>query len=201
MDAPHALVVECPQCQEETRHRLLKGRMFKGKGLRLEATARCGRCGHVHTLTLTEEAPIAVPTIVSWKGGSEKKVLEFMPGEEISIGDEVEWHFPLIVTAIESEGRRVQSARASAISTLWTKRFDRVEVRFSISKGPKTISAIMDAVPDEEFDVGSVVQVKGMQVAIHQIMTQRGLLRDGTVRAREIVRVYGRMVRERRFRG
>lgn len=166
--------------------------------MRLEATARCGRCGYVHTLTVTEDAPVAVPTIVSWKDASEKMALELLPGDEISIGDEVEWQFPLLVTGIEAGGRRTERASASDITTLWTKRFDKVDVRFSISKGAKTLSAALEAVPDEEFEVGEVVRIKGMDVAIYQIMTRRALLRHGAVKAREIVRVYGRMVRHPR---
>lgn len=199
MDAPGSLHCECPECGEETAHRVLKGRMRKGKSLRVEATAKCSVCGHVHGVTVVEEAPIKVPTIVSWRGGSKRTFLELMPSDEIGEGDEVMGETNLMVTSIECGERRVGRARARDITTLWTKRFDSVRVRFSIARGSRTVSMGVDAAPDEEFEIGTVTQVGNVKVLVHRIRTGGTTLYQGIALARDIVRIYGRIVREHNY--
>ncbi|MBI5001624.1 MAG: hypothetical protein HZB92_08935 [Euryarchaeota archaeon] len=197
MDAPSSITYLCPGCGTETNHRVLKGKMWKGKDVRVEATTKCAECGLVHNVNITEEAPIAIPTVVSWKGGSEKIRIDLLPADEVCVGDEIQHDTNLLVTAIDAGPKRVPASMARDITTLWTKRFDTVEVNFSIARGSRTVSASVDAHPDEEFEIGQITDVGGKRIVIHRIKTQESLLYHGVALARDIVRVYGRIVRER----
>jgi uncharacterized Zn finger protein len=92
-------------------------------------------------------------------------------------------------------GRRVMAATADEIDTLWVKRFDKVRVKVAINKVHKTLSVDMEALPDEEFIIGDLMQVGREQVVIHYIMTKEGMAKRGSVPAREIVRIYTKAVR------
>jgi uncharacterized Zn finger protein len=196
MEAPSSITYLCPECGAETIHRVLKGKMWKGKEVRVEATAKCSECGLVHNINITEEAPISIATVVSWKGGSEKIRIDLLPSDEVCVGDEIQHDTNLLVTAIDIGLKRVPAAKARDITTIWTKKFDTVEVNFSIARGSRTVSAAVDAHPDEEFEVGQITDVGGRRIVIHRIKTCESLLYNGVALARDIVRIYGRIVRE-----
>jgi uncharacterized Zn finger protein len=170
--------------------------MWKGKEVRVEATTKCGECGFVHNIHIAEEAPMTIPTVVSWKGGSEKITIDLLPSDEVCVGDEIQHDTILLVTAIDTKLRRVPAAKARDITTIWTKKFASVEVNFSIARGSRTVSASVDAHPDEEFEIGQITDVAGKKIVIHRIKTREALLFHGVALARDIVRVYGRIVRE-----
>jgi len=101
------------------------------------------------------------------------------------------------VTAIEVEGKRVHQAKASEVDTIWAKRADKVWVAFSVNMANRTVARRILAAPDEEFVVGDIVDLGRDRVLVHRIRTTHKTLREGTVPASDIVRVYGRIVRER----
>jgi uncharacterized Zn finger protein len=54
----------------------------------------------------------------------------------------------------------------------------------------------MMAVPDEEFFIGDILEFQKKQVVVHSIRIQERTIRKGSALAREIVRVYGAVVRK-----
>src|SRR5439155_1423812 len=104
------------------------------------------------------------------------------------------------VTAVEAEGRRVAAARAKEVGTVWAKRVDRVRVKFSVNKGNRTVPHDVLAAPDEEFEIGEIVDLGRDRAVVHHIRTRQRTVRQGRVRADDIVRMYGRIVRERFWR-
>ena len=196
MTIPNAINIECPVCGERTLHEVLKGKMG-GKRLVMETTVRCMECGHTHSTVVREEKPVSLPVIVSDQGESRRELLEMEPEEVLCLRDELfVGDTYVVVTGIESSGRRVKRAPAGDIDTLWAKRYDKIKVKVSVNKVHKTVPTEVYAMPDEEFYVGDIIPTgKEEEVVIHQIKTRRGMIRDGGVEARDIVRIYAKVIR------
>jgi uncharacterized Zn finger protein len=77
---------------------------------------------------------------------------------------------------------------------------DQVRVKFSVNKGNRTVPHEVLAAADEEFEIGEIVDLGKDRAVVHHIRTPLRTLRQGRVRADEIVRMYGRVVRERTSR-
>lgn len=195
MTIPNALLLDCPSCGERTLHEVLRGKIG-GKKEIMETTARCRECGRVHTTTVREAKPVKVPIIVSHLGKSERGEIELGPDEMLCVGDELlVGDTQAMVTSIESGDRRLEECAAGEIGTIWAKRFDKVRVRISINKGSKTIPAELQALPEEEFFVGDLMTIGKYNVVVHSIKTEGRTLREGGAEARDIVRIYAKIVR------
>lgn len=201
MAAPSALVLRCESCGAVVPHRVLRGKVGGKDEIVFEGTVKCPSCGRVSSVVTREPKPIMVPVIASWLGTSERTSLEFSPDEEIDVGEELDLGDNRVqVTAIESGGRRVDGARAKEVATVWAKRIDQVRVKFSVNKGNRTVPHEVLAMRDEEFEVGEIVDLGKVRAVVHHIRTRQRTIREGRVRADEIVRMYGRVVRERTSR-
>jgi uncharacterized Zn finger protein len=195
MTIPNALYIECPNCGERTLHEVLKGKMGR-KQLVLETTVRCKECGHTHFSVIREERPVSVPVVVSDQGQSRKERLELGEDEFLSIGDELfVGETYSVITSIEKDGKRVNHSPAGEIETLWVKRYDQIKVKISVNKGQKTIPSEIFAMPDEEFFVGDIIPAGRDRAVINKMKTQGGMVRDGSVEARNIVRIYAKVMR------
>jgi len=201
MSAPSALVLKCPNCGEVVPHRVLRGKIAGKDEIVFEGVVRCSKCDAISNVVTREPKPIVVPLILSWLDRSEKTSFEFSPDEDVAIGEELDLGDTRIaVTAIESAGRRVGATKAKAVDTIWAKRIDQVRVKFSVNKGNRTVPHDVLAAPDEEFEVGEIVDLGKDRAVVHHIRTRIRTMRQGRVRADEIVRMYGRIVRERTSR-
>ncbi|OGS51762.1 MAG: hypothetical protein A3K75_04190 [Euryarchaeota archaeon RBG_13_61_15] len=197
MTVPASVLVECPQCKCETLHEVLSGRMGGKSVAVLESTVKCKDCGHVHHVTVKSAKPVEVPFVISWLETSSRGKVLLGPDEVLSVGDEVMCgDIPTLVTSIESKGARVKSTKASRIDTVWAKKFDKLKVLFSVNNHGKTFSDFMMAVPDEEFFIGDILEFQKKQVVVHSIRIQERTIRKGSALARDIVRVYGAVVRK-----
>lgn len=195
MTIPNALYIDCPNCGERTLHEVLKGRIGR-KRMVMEATVRCKECGQTHPEVIKEEKPVEVPVIVSDQGESRKERLELEYGEVLGVEDELfVGDTYVVITAIESDGRRVRRAPADRIDAVWAKRFDKIKVKISVNKGQKTHPAEIFAMPDEEFYIGDIIPAGRDRAVIHRMKTIRGIVRDGGVEARDVVRIYAKVMR------
>lgn len=202
MTVPASVLVECPQCKAETLHEVLSGRMGGRSVSVLESTVKCRDCGHVHHVTVKTAKPVEVPVVISWLKESSRGKLVLGPDEVLSVGDEVMCgELPTMVTSIESRGARRKSAKASDIDTVWAKRFDKLKILFSVNAHGRTFSDFVMAVPDEEFCIGDMHEFNKRPVVIHSIRIQERTIRKGSALARDIVRVYGAVVRRTVQRG
>ncbi|MGQ0797451.1 MAG: HVO_0476 family zinc finger protein [Methanobacteriota archaeon] len=200
MAAPSALVLTCDTCGD-VPHRVLRGKVGGKLEIVFEGVVKCSSCGTVRSVVTREPRPVHVPVIVSWLASSERTVLEFGPSETVSVGEALDVGETRVeVTAIESGGARVPAAPAKDVSTIWAKRVDQVRVKFSVNKGNRTVAHDVLAAPDEEFAVGEIVDLGKARAIVHHIRTRHRTMREGAVRADEIVRMYGRVVRERTSR-
>lgn len=197
MATPASISVECPICKEETLHEVLSGKMGGKSQAVMDSTVKCRQCGHVHHIVIKCEKPVEIPVIISWLTQSKKSSISLGPDEMLCVEDEIMCgDDPVLVTAIESKGARPGRAKARDIGTIWGKRFEKVRVPFSISHAGKSFSEHVLAVPDEEFFVGDIITFGRKDVVIHTIKTRGRVLKKGGAPAREIVRVYGNIVRK-----
>ncbi|MCU0859535.1 MAG: hypothetical protein MUE55_02990 [Thermoplasmata archaeon] len=197
MTVPSSVMVECPICKEETLHEVLSGRVGGKAEAILDSTVKCRQCGHVHHKVLKVEKPIEVPVVVSWLKESKRTSVMLGPDEVVNVDDEIMCgDLPVMITSIEKGGARVRRAKARGIVTIWAKRFDKVHVHFSVNKSGKTYAEVLDAVPDEEFFIGDILNIGGRDAVIHSIKLKNHSIRMGSALARDIVRVYASVVRK-----
>lgn len=196
---PKVIYTKCRECCETTKHNVLNGRIvIKKDSVKLIATLQCTSCGSIYNGEFTQERDIEVNTIVSWADQSEKTKIRLMPDADIKIDDIVYDNkgIPLKVRGIESNGRRVEKAKAREIDTLWTVRFDKVRVKVSISQGATTSSKTIVVPPDEYFTVGEEIEIDGIPLAISKIKTRERMLYVGKgAEAMDIVRIYARRIK------
>ena len=186
---PQSMHWECPECDDDTMHKTLKGR-FKGKK-KLELLLKCTDCGKVHEEILETVSQIPIRLIISRGEKSEKIRAEFPADWELAIGDEFmheEEH--LLVKGIESKGQRVEKCVMKDIQTLWTVNYDIAKIKVSINRDGKTKSIESEVELDEKFEVESEIEIDGKKVIIHSIKLEHKRIRKGTASARDIVRVY-----------
>ena len=197
MNAPSALTLNCQDCGQDTLHRVLRGRMGTRSGASLVATVECSECSKVTKVTIKEQRTRDVPIIISDQGVSERAKIELSEAEMIAVGESLMVDgLPTLIMSLESKGKRVDSAKVVDITTIWTKRYDKVKVKVSVNRGGKTYPRDIWAVPDEEFYVGDVLELKGrLRAAITSIKTQDRSIKRGGAVAGEIKRIYGKVVR------
>ena len=182
----------CPECGEECEHEVVADTRYK--------LVRCTSCRHVQRLKQEKTAgPIMVKTIVSREDSSMVCGIELMPDDECAIDDHLvaecgDEAFGVEVTGIECGERRVQRARAKAITSLWTRVIEQVVVKISVHDGKKTIPLYRECEGEDPFVVGDIYTVQGKRFKITQLK-----LRDGPLMRKEgwktvahrIKRVYG----------
>ncbi|MCK4300406.1 MAG: hypothetical protein KAX80_12770, partial [Planctomycetes bacterium] len=138
-----------------------------------------------------------VKVVVSDGDRSRKIFVEIESDEVLMVGDELLVDgVPVQIRGIEVvTDKRVNSAKVTEIGTLWTVKFDKVVVKFSVNMGRRTKAGSQIAAPDEEFTVGEMVEVAGIEAVIHRIKTWDKVLQYGSAEARDIRRIYGRAIR------
>ncbi len=195
------IYAHCEACSEETPHRILKGTMGQSLGHGFSGTVQCQTCRDIRHLEIPAEKPCMVPMVLSDGGNSRKVEIEFGRDEGVMINDEIFFEdHNILITSIESEGKRVKRRLAREISMLCAVVFDTVKVKVAIVKGSTTASELVEAVPDKEFAVGDLLEFGRKKVIITKIKTlMKMVYREGRpVEARDIRRIYTRIVREKR---
>lgn len=196
MKPPKEIIVECPACNEETEHEILGGRVEGKKKIVLRSTVRCSHCGRVHNVEIAEEKPIDIPLIISRMERTVRSTVKLYPSEEISVNDDI-YHEGqrVLVTSVEISGSRRPSGRAADISTIWAKHYDKIWVRITLDSHGKSYSKKTLAVPEEEFEVGEIIDIEGKKAVITAIRTDRRTIDRGSETADKIVRVYAKGIR------
>ena len=190
----------CETCDEETPHKILSGKFDGNLESGFDGTVQCQQCSTVHHIQIPVEKPVEVSLVISFRDESLSGEMELSPREEVRVGDEF-YHgdHNLLVTSVETAGRRVQRALGKDIETIWTKVFDTVDLKVSVVKGSNTQSEKIEAAPDEEFAVGDVLDFGRFRVLISKIRdNERTIYReDYPVQARFIKRIYTKPIKER----
>jgi uncharacterized Zn finger protein len=93
---------------------------------------------------------------------------------------------------------RVPRAKGKDIGTVYAKVFDTVVVKVSIARGPTTRTESLIVPPEEEFEVGDILEFGKLKVVVDKILADSMVRREGVlVPARDIKRLYAKPMRER----
>ena len=199
-DLPTAIYIDCPNCNEETIHEIIKGKLSNKKSKEtLDCTVKCRNCKLIHRAYLQSPKQVLVPIIVSTMGESEQKQIEVNSNDALEVGDEIILDNSNIkITSMETkDNKRVTAIKIQDLKTIWAKSFDKVRIRVAINKGRTTVSHDIWAVPEEEFYIGNILLLGKLKAVIHRIKTHNKLIKlNGSMAtAREIIRIYGRAIR------
>ena len=185
----------CPNCGNETEHKILSSKVM-GNGI--EYVLQCLTCKYTYKKYIENEKIRDLKVVWSWKDKSEIKKISLFENDIVSVGDEMEiGGITSKITAIDSKGKRVKKARVGDIDTLWAKRFDRVVVKISVNKGTKTVSSEMVVNPYEDFYIGDLIDIKNTKCVIHRIKVHDRFITRGSAKAKDIVRIYAKEIKER----
>ncbi|MFQ6062208.1 MAG: HVO_0476 family zinc finger protein [Methanosarcinales archaeon] len=201
-----SIEVTCPACSPESKilHYIIK-----------QNTVKCRECGSVHIASFRPPAktkPILLRAVVSFGALSKVCKTEMFPKEKIGIGQELiiddelsEEVYLIEVTSIESKGKRVNSAIAKDIDTIWGRVIDEVEVKVAIHSGKKTKSINLRVHGDYDFVVGNIETFKGNSFKIKKIKVRNGGFKEkigNRVKAKNIKRIYAVSLRKvQKYRG
>lgn len=184
----------CPVCSQDEPipHRILKEKP--------DLLIKCMQCNAVHSHSMEKMETRSIRVVVSTGDISESRRLTLDSNDIISKGDEFvvendstgEANF-VLVTSIESGGKRVDSARANGIQTVWARSTDRVRAKVSVTKGWQTESIHMDVPGDQQFTVGEIVSSGDHGFIIKKIKIKDGkfLKKEGqSAQAKYIKRIF-----------
>ena len=191
-EVPETLYYDCPDCDDETIHDVLKGRMGKAS---LECTLKCTECGRTFATTIPLPKIIKMQVVISDGPVSERTVTEIEEDDIIAVEDEffLEDGRRLRVCSIELPGdKRVKKSKASKVKMLWCQQFDNLTIKVTINNDRVSYSRRIPALPDDEFVIGNRLELEEMDCFIHAIKTREKLIQHGQAEARDIIRIYGK---------
>lgn len=191
-EVPETLYYDCPDCDDETIHDVLKGRMGKAS---LECTLKCTECGRTFATTIPLPKIIKMQVVISDGPVSERTVTEIEEDDIIAVEDEffLEDGRRLRVCSIELPGdKRVKKSKASKVKMLWCQQFDNLTIKVTINNDRVSYSRRIPALPDDEFVIGNRLELEDMDCFIHAIKTRDKLIQHGQAEARDIIRIYGK---------
>lgn len=195
---PDTIFYECPDCDDETEHQILKGRMGKAS---IEGTFRCNSCGRVTSETIKIPELLEVPVVFSDGDESEVTRTTIESNDVIQIDDEffLDDGRRVCVTHVDViDGPTTKKVLATNVRKLWVKQFDILSVKVSVNDDRKTYSLRVEAEPDDEFVVGTQLSFEDFDCLIHAIKTKHSLVKRGAAEARDITRIYGK-IRKKRY--
>ncbi len=197
-ELPEPIYFDCPDCNDETEHEILKGRMGKAS---IECTFRCTVCNRVSSETIKIPELIEVPDVFSDGDVSEPTRTTIESNDIIQEEDEffLDDGRRVCVTHIDTiNGKLVKKTLATNVKKLWVKQFDILSIKVSVNDDDRTYSLRVEAEPDDEFVVGTQLSFEDFDCLIHAIKTKHSLVKKGVAEARDITRIYGK-IRKKRY--
>jgi uncharacterized Zn finger protein len=193
--------VECPSCspREEVGHEVLK----EGQS----PLVRCLECGQIHPAKIKTPTSVSLKIIVSKMDVSNTYETELDSENVLQIDDELVVDdektgvvCPILITALDAGGKRVNLAKAENIETIWGRAIDEVTVKFSAQSGTEKTEVIEKRVPgDYEFVVGAEEKVGNKRLFINKIKVRDGVFRSrkgDVVLAKYVKRIFARKKEE-----
>ena len=185
-------------CDEETEHQILKGKMGKAS---IEGTFRCTVCNRVSSQTVKIPELLEVPVVFSDGDISETTRTTIESNDIIQEEDEffLDDGRRVCVTHIDTlDGKLKKKTIATNVRKLWVKQFDILSIKVSVNDDDHTYSLRVEAEPDDEFVVGTQLSFEDFDCLIHAIKTKHSLVKKGVAEARDITRIYGK-IRKKRY--
>lgn len=180
----------CPVCGNDTDHSLIKSGQ--------ENLVRCEECETVHSIQIERERLVNLKVIVSSDRESAPYFIKIPARDILSVGDELLVDDPareVVMTQISSleTDRRVESAQADSVKTVWARATDQVPLRVSVYNNGLTRPFKISVPGNEVFEVGDSRKIKGTRFEIVKIKLRGEGFAD-TAEAKDIQRVWGREI-------
>ncbi|MCD4845205.1 MAG: hypothetical protein K8R25_12035 [Methanosarcinales archaeon] len=184
----------CAQCSpdEMVPHTILK------EGT--EPLIKCKQCGAIHQYRIPKTKSVDIRIVVSTGDHSSTHRLSLDSDKIVSIDDEFmvedELHDQanfVLVTSIESGDKRVDSAKADEILTLWARSTDKVIAKISITRGWQTDTIDLQVPGDREFSVGETISRGPDVFRIKKIKIRNGRFTENEgepIKAKYIKRIF-----------
>jgi uncharacterized Zn finger protein len=189
--------VECPSCspEEEVGHEVLK----EGQS----PLVRCLECGQVHAAKIKAPKSVSLRVVVSkmdvsntYKTELDSETVLQVDNELVIDDEETGVVVPILITALDAGGKRVQVARAGDAETIWGRAIDEITVKFSAQSGIEKTEVIEKRVPgDYEFVVGAEEKVGNKRLFITKIKVRDGVFRSrkgDVVLAKYVKRIFAK---------
>lgn len=178
----------CPACGADTEHTMIKSGQ--------ENLVRCVECETVHSVQVERERLVNLKVIVSNDEQSMPYYIRIPAKDVLHVGDELLVDDPakdVVMTEISSleTDRRVSSAPAETVKTVWARATDDVPLKISVYRNGNTHSFKILVSGDEVFEVGEARKVEGFKFVIVK-MKLRGEGFADMAEAKDIQRVWGR---------
>lgn len=193
--------VECPSCspKEEVGHEVLK----EGQS----PLVRCLECGQIHPAQIKTPTAVSVKVIVSkmdvsssYRTKLDSETVLQVDDELVVDDEETGVVYPILITALDAGGKRVNLAKAENIETIWGRAIDEVTVKFSAQSGTEKTEVIEKRVSgDYEFVVGAEEKVGNKRLLINKIKVRDGAFRSrkgDVVLAKYVKRIFARKLGE-----
>ncbi len=181
------MLAHCDSCQSTTEHEVVKHRGS-------EYLLRCTRCGQVRHEVRQKQKTKPLWLVISRYEQSQRVRIELPADEQVSVGEVIDAGGEKVrITAIDTPAGRVAASEAEHIHTLWGVSLTiPLRVKYSVHISGRTVSGIIETTRSRVFRVGERVVTPRHAFIIHRIKTRTGILRRGSARASEVVRLYGR---------
>lgn len=159
---------------------------------------RCEECGTVHSVQVERERLVNLKVIVSSDRLSQPYFIKIPAKEILSVGEELLVDDPakdVVMTQIASleTDRRVESAPAASVKTVWARATDQVPVKISVYRHGQTRALKISVPGDELFSVGEARKVQGFRFEIVKIKLRGEGFADAA-QAKDIQRIWGREI-------
>jgi uncharacterized Zn finger protein len=157
----------CPNCGQDTAHRILRLREPGGRG-DLAGVARCKVCRFTHPFEVRETRTVRRPVIVSDGAGSRRSDVEMDPTTHLEVGGRVPGtRDPIEIRRLDRQGGRpTDAAPASQVATIWAVRDRGAVVPVSIVEGDRTRPARVQLLPGTILEVDAPLVVEGAETTI-----------------------------------
>ena len=180
----------CPTCGLDTDHALIKSGQ--------ENLVRCEECQTVHSVQTERQRLVSLKVIVSSEQQSQPYFIHIPAKEILQVGDELLVDDPARdvvmaqITSLETD-RRVESAPAASVRTVWARATDQVAVKISIYRSGRSRPIKISVPGDELFTVGEARSDKGSRYEIVKIKLRGEGFADAA-EAKNIQRIWGREI-------
>ncbi|MFP4655598.1 MAG: HVO_0476 family zinc finger protein [Methanohalobium sp.] len=197
--------IECPSCSPDipVLHEVLKS----GQNV----LVKCEDCGEIHSPKTEKEKPVYIKTIISKGEKTFTHTNQMYKGEVLDVDDELvvddgvsEDVYPIVVTSIESQGKRVESAKVDDIDSIWGRAIDEVDVKITVHSEQETYSMTKRFSGGREFVVGEKYNFDDISFIVTRIKIRNGgfRIKEGdVVEAKNIKRLFAQEIFSEKYRG
>lgn len=186
-EADDSFVDDCPTCDDETVHQVLRAAPAGW-------TIQCLACETVRTIPAPPQIRLRpVPLILSEGSASRTEILDLELEGSVGVDDEFDFAGNRIrITQVEApDGMRPKRIKVRAVKTVYGVIFDTVTLHYTVNQGETTRAFQEPVIPETEIHIGSVREVQGMRLAIKTLKSdQNRTLHRGFLFARNVRRVF-----------